>query len=86
VQPNDDLQNVWMMFDHVKNVQRWMTMACHIYDLVYCKVTMIAICDMQFENINVQCILQRKLNAIVKKKGLGMPIFKGFMANNAQAN
>jgi hypothetical protein len=28
----------------------------------------------------------RKLNAIVEKKRLGMFIFKGFMADNAQAN
>ncbi len=25
------------------------------------------------------------MNAIVEKKGLGMPVFKGFMANGAQA-
>jgi hypothetical protein len=31
--------------------------------------------------MEVQCILWRKLNAIVEKKGLGMPVFKGFMAN-----
>ncbi len=52
-------------------------MACHIYDLVYCKLMTIAVCDMEFENTKVQCILWRKLNAIVKKKGLGMPISKG---------
>ncbi len=47
MQLNDDLQNAWMMFNHVTHVQGWMTMACHIYDLIiYCKITMIMVCDM----------------------------------------
>jgi hypothetical protein len=32
-----------MMFDHIKHVQGWMTMAYHIYDWAYCKVMMIII-------------------------------------------
>jgi len=47
---------------------------------------MIVVCDMQFEDMEAQCILWKKLNAIIEKKGLGMPIFKGFMVDNAQAN
>jgi hypothetical protein len=46
MQSSDDLQNVWMMFDNVKRVQGWTTMAYHVYDLVYCKVMTIAIFDM----------------------------------------
>jgi len=46
MQLNDDLQNVWMMFDHVKWVQGWMTMTYHVYDSIYCKVMMIMVCDM----------------------------------------
>ncbi len=83
MQPSDDLQNAWMMFDHVKCVQGWTTMACHIYDIFYCKVMMIMICDMQSKDIEAQCILWRKLNTIVEKNGLGTPIFKGFMADGA---
>jgi hypothetical protein len=56
MQPFDDLQNVWMMFDDVKRVQGWMTMACHIYDSIYCKVMMIVVYDMQSKDIKVQCI------------------------------
>ncbi len=70
------------MFDHVKHVQRWTIMACHNYDLVYYKVTTIMICDMQSKDTEVQCMLWRKLNVVVEKKRLGMPIFKGFMANS----
>jgi hypothetical protein len=81
MQVGDDLQNVWMMFDHVKHVQGWTTMAYHSYDLVYCKVMMNVICDMQSKDMKAQCILWKKLNAIIEKKGLGMPIFKGFMVD-----
>jgi hypothetical protein len=34
------------MFDHVKHVKKWTTMACHVYDFAYCLVMTIAICDM----------------------------------------
>jgi len=44
------LQNAWMMFDHVKHVQRWMTMAYHVYDSIYYKVMMNAVNDMQYED------------------------------------
>ena len=33
MQPGGDLQDAWMMFDHVKRVKKWTTMACHVYDL-----------------------------------------------------
>ncbi len=60
-----------------------MTIAYHIYDPIYCKVMMIAICDMQSEDVEAQCMLWRKVNAIVEKKGMGTHVFKGFMADNA---
>jgi hypothetical protein len=53
MQPSDDMQNAWMMFDHVKCVQGWTTMACHVYDLVYYKVMTIVVCDMQFKDTKV---------------------------------
>jgi len=56
MQPDDDLQNAWMMFDHVKHVQGWATMASHAYDLGYCKVMTIAVYDMQFKDTKAQCI------------------------------
>jgi hypothetical protein len=86
MQVGDDLQNAWMMFDHVKHFQGWTTMAYHNYDPVYCKVMTITFCDMQSKDTKAQCILWRKLNVIIEKKGLGMPIFKGFMADGVQVN
>jgi hypothetical protein len=32
--------------DHVECVDGWTIMACHVYDLAYCKVMIVAICDM----------------------------------------
>ncbi len=58
-------------------------MTYHFYDLVYCKVMIIAICDMQFKDMEAQCILWRKLNAVVEKKELGMLVFKRFMVGGA---
>jgi hypothetical protein len=44
------------MFDHVKYVKHWTTMACHVYDSPYCQVMTIAICDMQSEDVAVQMV------------------------------
>jgi hypothetical protein len=41
------------MFDHVKHVQAWTTMACHMYDARYCKVMTFAVCDIQHEDMVV---------------------------------
>jgi hypothetical protein len=46
MQPGGDLQNVWIMFDHVKRVAGWTTMACHVHNPIYYKVMTIVICDM----------------------------------------
>jgi len=86
MQPSEDLQNAWMMFDHIKRVQGWTTMVCHVYDPIYCKVMIIMICDMWSKDVKTQCIMWSKLNTLVRKKRLGMPIFKGFMVDGAQAN
>jgi hypothetical protein len=42
------------MFNLVKHVDSWTTMVHHVYDLVYSKVLTITVCDMQFEDIEVQ--------------------------------
>jgi hypothetical protein len=46
-----------MMFDHVKRVQAWTTMVCHVYNAAYCKVMTIVVSDMQLEDMEVQCII-----------------------------
>jgi hypothetical protein len=68
--PGGDLENAWLMFDHVKRVKEWTTMACHVYDAAYCKVMTIAVCDMQLEDTKAQCIMWRKLNDLMAKNGV----------------
>ena len=50
MQVEGDLQDTWIMFDHVKRVRGWTTMACHVYDSSYCRVMTIACSDMQSED------------------------------------
>jgi hypothetical protein len=56
MQPSSDLEDAWIMFDHVKHVKHWLTMACHIYDSTYCRVMAIAVCNMQSEDIVAQSV------------------------------
>jgi hypothetical protein len=46
----------------------------------------IVVCDVQSEDTKPQCLFWRKLNTIVEKKRMGMPMFKGFTADSVQAN
>jgi hypothetical protein len=71
------------MFDHVKHVVGWIIMACHVYNLLYCKVLTIAVCDMYFKDIEVQQLMWIKLNETMLKHEFPKPNFKGFMVDNA---
>jgi hypothetical protein len=86
MQPGEDLQNAWMMFDHVKWVRQWTTMACHVYDSTYCRIMTIASCDMQSDDCDAQIIFWKNLNVVMKRNGVVHTNFKDFMADNVQAN
>jgi hypothetical protein len=86
MQPGGDLENAWIIFDHVKCVKHWTTMACHVYDSAYCRVMTIAVCDMQSEDAAAQMVLWKNLNDVMARHGIPEPKFKGFMADSAQAN
>jgi hypothetical protein len=58
-------------------------MACHVYDPTYYKVLTIMVCDMQFEDIEVQRLMWTKLNETMLKHEFPKPNFKGFMADSA---
>jgi hypothetical protein len=83
MQPSGDLEDVWMMFNHVKCVKKWTTMACHVYDFTYCSVMTIAVCDMQSEDAAAQSVLWKNLNIILARHSIPKPKFKGFMADSA---
>ena len=34
------------MFDHIKKVVGWTSLAAHVYNLIYCKMMAIIVCDM----------------------------------------
>jgi hypothetical protein len=86
MQCGGDMENSWIMFDHVKRLQDWTTMACHVYDSKHCKVLTIACCDMQSEDARAQTIFWENLNAVMLENGVPNVNFKGFMADSAQAN
>jgi hypothetical protein len=83
MQVGGDLENEWIMYDHVKRVKGWTTMACHVYDAKYCRVMTIAVCDMQSEDVAAQTVFWKNLNAVVARHGIPNPKFKGFMADSA---
>ncbi len=66
MQPRSNLQNAWLMFDHVKYVKEWTTMAYYMYDAEYEKVMTIAICDMQSKDMKVQVQFWRSLNTVME--------------------
>jgi hypothetical protein len=82
MQPGGDLQDAWIMFDHVKRVKKWTMMACHVYDSTYCRIMTIAVCDMHSEDAAAQSVLWKNLNVVVAKHGVPKPKFKGFMAED----
>jgi hypothetical protein len=86
MQPGGDLEHAWIMFDHVKRVKNWTTMACHVYDSAYCRVMTIAVCDMQSEDAAAQMVLWKNLNDVMVRHGVPEPKFKGFMADSAKEN
>ena len=86
MQPEGDLQDCWIMFDHVKWVENWTTMAFHVYDNKYCKVMTIAIYDMQFEDAEAHELFWMQLNIVMGKNRVDNVNFKGFMADSIQAN
>jgi hypothetical protein len=75
-----NFENVWIMFDHIKGVQGWITMGYHVYDMSYCKVLTIAICNMQFEDVDSQIFMWFSLEKEGRIKNVN---FKGFTMNSA---
>lgn len=47
MQCGGDMENSWIMLDHVKRLQDWTTLAYNVYDSKHCKVFIIICCDMQ---------------------------------------
>jgi hypothetical protein len=67
------------MFDNSKHVAGRTTMACHVYNLAYRKVSTIILHNMQSESIKAQCVLWKKMNKVMFKHNLVNINFKEFM-------
>ena len=85
MQLGEDLEYAWIMFDHIKHVKNWITMAYHVYDFAYCQIMTIAVCDMHSKDAAAQMVLWKNLNDVMAKHGVREPKFKGFMADSTQA-
>ena len=74
------------MFDDVKSLKDWTTMACHVYDSRYCKILTIACRDIQSEDGETQILFCKKLKFVLAKIGVANVNFKGFLADSAKTN
>ena len=45
MQASSNLEYAWIMSDHIKRVNGWTTLVCHVYDSTYQRVMTIACCD-----------------------------------------
>jgi len=70
----------------VKRVKLWTTIACDIYDSIYCKVKTIVVYDIQIEGTEGQIIFWHYLNKVMVQNGVLDPTFKEFMFDSSQAN
>ena len=86
MQVEGDIENSWIMFDHVKCLKNWTTMVCYVYDSRYYKVLTIVYYDMQFEDGAAQILFWKNLNFIMAENGVSNVNFKGFMADSAPTN
>ena len=57
IQIRRDMENTWVMFDHVKHLKDWTTLAYYVYDSKYYKVLMIACSNMQSTDGRAQTLL-----------------------------
>ncbi len=74
------------MFHHCKCVQQWTTKSYHVYDLFYSQILTIAICDMQYEDVDSQMMTWNAFVKVMKKHSVQNVNFKIFMIDCAQTN
>ena len=86
MQPGGDLENAWMISDHVKRVKKCTTTAAHVYDETYQRVMTISCCDFQLEDKDAQVFFRQYLNHVMARHDIPHPTFIGFMGDIAQIN
>ena len=83
MQPGRDLEHAWIMFDHVKRITNWTTMAYHVYDATYQRIMTIACCHFQSKDKDAQIIFWKNFNHNTARHGV--PSLH-FMVDSTQAN
>lgn len=86
MRPKGELGGCWVFFDFVKRMHDWTTMACHVYNPFVREMQTIAIGDFKVEDTESQILFWTLLNMVMEKEGYKKACFKGFMADEAQAN
>ena len=62
---DQDTENSWIIFDHIKRLKDYTTIVCHVYNNKYCNVLMIACCDMQYEDGVAPTLSWETLNLVM---------------------
>ena len=78
------MENSWIMFDHVKFLRDWTTMAFTSTTTNIARFK--TYCDMQVEDAWAETVFWEKLNVVMLANGVHNINFKGFMADIAQEN
>lgn len=86
MRPGGELGESWVLFDFVKRMKDWTTMACHVYNPFLQELQTLAICEFKVEDTEAQVLFWEMLNRVMEKHGFPKAQFKGFMADEAQAN
>ena len=86
MRPGGNLQEMWVRFDHVHRVPGWPTMSAHVYDPFMRELLTIATCEFRVEDRCAQIEFWKMLNTVVQQSGFPIPEFRGFMADEANAN
>lgn len=80
------MENLQVIFDHIKHRKDSTTLTCHVYNSKCRKVSTIMWCGMQFENGTTQILLWENLNFVMAENGVSNTNFKGFKVDNMLAN
>ena len=86
VQVGRNMENSWIIFDHVKRLKDWTTLACYVNNSKYYKMLTIVCCDMQSKDGIAQTLFWENLNSVILENEVSNVNFKDFMADSAQVN
>ena len=75
MQLGGDLELQYVMFDHMKCIDKWSTSGVHVYDPNHYKVMMIIVCDMKPEMAEHQKQMWKSLLLVMEKHGVKNLIF-----------